>query len=85
MDEKKTELWVAVAGVIGTTATALLGAGIIPDGSVVAVIVGVVATVCAYIAQRGFVKGKKLENLTAAGISYRADDAKSIRTQAPQQ
>jgi hypothetical protein len=76
---RKTELWVAIAGIVSSVCAAILGAGIVPEGSLIAVVVGCVVTACTYITGRSWVKGREASALYTAdsGTSY------SLRTSPP--
>lgn len=80
LDLKKTEFWVAILGMIGMIATAVLEANIIAESSVVWVVLGILATAGTYIGGRSHVKAAEAK---AAPI-YKSNESASIRTGQPE-
>jgi hypothetical protein len=79
VQEKKSELVLTVIGIIGSIVTAIMGTGIISEGSMLALILGIIGAVCTYVLQRGVVKVAKFN----AVKSYIAKDSVSIKTATP--
>ena len=80
----KSELWVAVIGIVGSTCTAVLASGLVPPTSVAAAVLSIAVTACTYIAGRSWVKGKEGQKSVSCA-TYTADSGRgsSITTSLP--
>jgi len=81
---RKTEFWVALAGIAGAVATAVLESGLLPAASVVAVVLGIVVIAATYIAGRSWEKAARAGR--RPNVVFSPEDnslARSIRTRPP--
>jgi hypothetical protein len=88
LKEQHKELILAVVGIVGAVGASVMGSGVIAEGSLIALILGIVVTICTYITQRGVVKAGKLnvqkeQVKSSSPMSYTASDSVSITTTLP--
>ena len=84
---RKSEFWVALAGIVAAVGTAVLESGLLSTGSAIATIIGVVVIAATYVAGRSWEKAAKAKrpNVVFAPDSTRGDSnlARSIKTSVP--
>lgn len=79
VDLSKTELWVAIAGLIAVVSTAVLQSGLILQGTAAYGIIGIVVTVATYIGGRSWVKAAEAK-AKAPQFTYQADERAALKT-----
>ena len=84
---KKTEFWVALAGIVATIGTATLQSGLLAPVPTAAAVVGVVVITATYIAGRSWEKAARAGRRPNVVFSPEKDNslarARSIRTEVP--
>jgi hypothetical protein len=83
MDLKKTEFWIALVGMLGSMATAIIGTGLISDQSILGGIIGLVAVTCTYIGGRSWAKAAAANSATAPATPYHALESATAITSLP--